>query len=194
MTQEFEDTALADLDHMLLAWGGDAARWPEEVRTRIDSIARSHPAAKEIIAQAKALDRLLDAARDTPARLSSHKSEQLASRILAAVQAAAPVEAVPPAAVAPTSAPRGHPAPRRDSRDNVVALALRSQPPARKGSPIGWQAAGLIAASLLAGVYLGGSLNTLPLLQEIAEAVGITNVVDPSIAALGDDLSDEDTL
>lgn len=187
MTRQMDDnTALSELDGLLLTWGGDESRWPVAVRARISVLAQQGPAARRLIDEARALDRVLDAVRDAPAHLSRAKTDALTSRIMAAAtNTGTAIGSSRTAALTPRDA----------GSDNVVAFPLRPRPAITRGpSPVGWQAAGLIAACLLAGVYLGGTFNMLPVLQELAEAAGITSTVDPTIASLGDDLSDEDTL
>jgi hypothetical protein len=57
-----------------------------------------------------------------------------------------------------------------------------------------WQAAAVMAASLIAGIYLGGSVNLAPALQDFAVSVGVSAGLESSELALGEDLADGDTL
>ncbi len=176
---EFE-TPRAELARLLDTWSGNPARWPPRARARIAALSATVPEASALLAQAHALDRLLDAAREAPARVSPARMPALTDRIMAAALAESPA-AMPAIATAPQPA-----------SDNVVAF--RSKPPHRPVPIRDWQTAGLIAACLMAGIYLGGSLNLTPVLQELAEAAGMSTVIDSAVAAMGEDLNDEETL
>lgn len=176
---EFE-TPRAELARLLDTWSGNPARWPPRTRARIAALSATVPEASALLAQAHALDRLLDAAREAPARVSPARMPALTDRIMAAALAESP-----PARPAIATAPQ-------PTSDNVVAF--RSKPPHRPVPNRDWQTAGLIAACLMAGIYLGGSLNLTPMLQELAEAAGMSTIIDPVIAAMGEDLNDEEAL
>lgn len=176
---EFE-TPRAELARLLDTWSGNPARWPPRARARIAALSATVPDASVLLAQAQALDRLLDATREAPAQVSPARRPALTDRIMAAAMA----ESLP-------ALPANAPAPQPTS-DNVVAF--RSKPTHRPAPMRGWQTAGLIAASLMAGIYLGGSLNLTPVLQELAEAAGMSTIIDPVIAAMGEDLNDEEAL
>lgn len=190
MTREREEAdRLAELELLLETWGGDDRRWPPEVRGRIGLLAAGGPRARAAVDEARALDRLLDRARGAPARLTTAHADALADRIVAAALSASP---------APTAAPAASPttAPSRTAR--VIELQPRRPGPAqlaRRQPALGnrWQAASLMAASLLAGIYFGGNVNLAPVVQEFADVVGLQTVVDPALQA-GDDLGDEETL
>jgi hypothetical protein len=51
-----------------------------------------------------------------------------------------------------------------------------------------------MAASLIAGIYLGGAVNLAPALQDFAVSVGVSAGLEASELALGEDLADGDTL
>ena len=175
-SNEFE-TPRAELAHLLDTWGNDRTRWPLRVRARIATLSTIVPEAHTLLAEAQALDRLLDAVRDTPAEVTPARSSALTDRIMAAALVSQPALTSPPSE-APSAA--------------VVDFRPKTKP--RPVFARGWQAASLIAASLMAGIYLGGSLNLTPVLQELAEAAGMPAVIDPAIASIGDDLDDEETL
>ncbi len=187
MTSENESTAaLAELAALLDAWGGEATRWPPRVRLRIAELASASPRAGEILAEARALDALLDRAAAAPASIPPARAGALTDRILAAAMADA----------GKPSHERGNPtlAAGHSARpqDNVVSLPPRDRPAITHAlTHSRWSAAGLMAASLLAGIYIGGSLNLAPVLQEMAEAVGMSTVIDPGYT---DDLGEEETL
>ena len=176
---EFE-TPRAELVHLLDTWGNDRKRWPIAIRARIATLSAIVPEARTLFAEAQALDRLLDAVRDAPARISPERASALADRIVAAALESDPSAAPPPPP--PTSLFPAKP----------TVVAFRTKPAPRPVIAHGWQAAGLIAASLMAGIYLGGSLNLTPVLQELAEAAGVSTVIDPAVASIGDDLNDEE--
>lgn len=162
---------LAELADLLDAWGSDTARWPRAAAARLPELERL-PGAAALIGEARALDRLLSSVADAPARLSGPKADALADRILAATGDK-------------VQAPRGE----------VIAFPARpiAQQPSsvRPAATRAWPAAGLIAASLMLGIVIGGTFNVGPLVQELAEVAGLASVSDPS---LGDDLGEEDTL
>ncbi len=178
-SNEFE-TRRAELADLIDGWGGNPARWPPRVRARIATLSVTVPEAPALLAEAQELDRLLDTTSGIEAPLSPARSSVLTDRIIAAAMA----EQIPAMASAATTP--------LQSSDNIVAFRPKPQPP-----PLamrGWQTAGLIAASLMAGIYLGDSLNLTPVLQELAEAAGMSTIIDPAISAMGDDLNDEETL
>ncbi len=179
MTTDHEfETPRAELAHLLDTWGNDRTRWPIRVRARIAVLSATVPEAGVLFAEARALDRLLDEVRDAPAGVTPARASRLSDRIMAAALAS-----TPPAAASSSQRPPG-----------ATVVAIRPKAPPRPVFARGWQAASLIAASLMTGIYLGGSLNLTPVLQELAEAAGMSAVIDPTIASIGDDLYDEETL
>ncbi len=163
------ETRLTELQGLLDAWGGSPLRWPPQVRLRIAEISAAVPTAEAMLAEARALDALLDRTEAVPARPSRAGATALADRIMAAAGA-------------------GTAAPARSAQ--VIAMPQRKPVavPVRSRSP--WHAAGLMAASLLVGLYIGGSINLGPVMEELADAVGLSSIVDAS----GEELSDEDAL
>lgn len=172
------ETPRAELEHLLDSWGGAPARWPPRVSARIAALTGAVPDSRAMLSQARALDRLLDKAGEAPARVSPTPATALADRILATAIAG--------------QVPARTSTEQQRTNDNVFAFRPKAQPRSQPNQ--GWQTAGLIAACLMAGIYLGGSLNLTPMLQELAEVAGISTVIDPTIVAIGDDLSDEETL
>jgi hypothetical protein len=106
------DPRLAGLQHLLDVYGADRARWPAAERLRLAGFISSDPGAKAALAEAQALDRLLDLAP----RVSVERERALARRILAAVGESQQ------RAAAPVSLHR--PAPRRASVARWAAPAL----------------------------------------------------------------------
>ena len=165
---------LAELAHLLDAWGGAPARWPPQVRERIGQIVAAEPGGRVLIAEAHALDGLLDHGREATAQVP----HGLADRIVAA-------------ALAEALAAR-QPADRTPGKVIALPSRLRPQaPPAMRGQ---WRAAGLMAASLLLGIYIGGTINLAPALQDLADAIGLSTEIEPVLVASGEELNDEDIL
>ena len=172
MTIEDEKSErLAEFSRLLDAWGGDPSRWPDNVRMRIAGLATAEAEPRRLLLEARSLGRTLDSARDAPAPTTAQARHALVDRIVAAA------EAIPGLASAT-------PAPSAD----VVELRPR---PSRVVAPASsrWHTAGLVAASLLAGIYIGGTVNLMPMIQELAEAVGLPSTDH----ALGEDLGEEET-
>jgi hypothetical protein len=128
---------LAALEAHLERHGADRTRWPQSAAARFAPFIEADHAAARLYNEARALDSLLDAAP----RVSDVRRDALAERILAAARAGDGVSA------------------RRkdDSEDRIVAFPTRSRQPYRRPSLArsDWQAAALLAASLLLGVFTG---------------------------------------
>ncbi len=189
MTQDFENER-DELQRVLEIYGADRARWPAASRARLERTLQVDAASRRLYAEARALDRVIDyATSPAPAQIAS-----LADRIMAAAAAAPgePVLARPAFPAAPTSA---------TSADGRV-IALRRAPRAAQQAPANdvltrrtaWQSAALVAASLLVGLYIGAGSLVLPIMQDVAESVGIVAELDPRGLSGLDELGDEDTL
>ena len=173
------------LERLLDIYGADRTRWPARERLRFAGVVSEDKLAARMLAEADALDQLLEQAP----RASSADVDALKERIMAAaLRAQAPQLAVV-ASGKPGSA-------------KAVPLAGRRAPFNPRFTRSQWPAAGMLAASLVLGVMLGwtGTLDTT--MQEMAEAAGLnattSNVnTDSSQLALGEDVdgqSDEDLL
>lgn len=171
---------MAELTRLLETWGATPARWPPHVRLRIEQLSTAGAEASAALAEALALDCVLDRVGDAPATLSPAKASALADRIVMAALAEETVRPVAPSAIGATA--------------QVIQLSTRPRVPYAAPAGRRWQAAALMAASLLAGLYLGGNLNLAPVFQELADAIGLSTLIDPTQIALGEDLSDEDAL
>ncbi len=168
-------TELAALVNRLEISGADRTRWPAQERLRFAPLISGNAEAQRLVAEAAALDRLLDKipAAD-PANLHG-----LIDRIVAAAEA------------------EGQP-----RTDNVVSISAARRTPAAaaKRPPIHqrstWQAAALLAASLFVGAFVGksGLLNSaVPSLgaqYDVAEADATELVIDGNRSSL----IEEDTL
>ncbi len=174
---------LADL---LDTWGGDAERWPAHIAPKILA-ELSLPGAHALIEEARALDRVIAAGRNAPAARSPTDTRRMTDRILAAAMAESATKAADPRVV---------PFPERGAQVQVSEPRTSAYHRPAKSFERQWQSAklmatGLMAASLLAGVYIGGNLNVGPLVQELADVAGISSAV---YSALADDLGEDETL
>jgi uncharacterized membrane protein YccC len=178
MTQEpTRPATLLALERHLEIYGADERRWPEAARERFASLIASDARARASLAEARALDRLLDRA-SWP---SVSRERAVRDRIMAAVSNdSGGVRSAPAAA-------------------RVVELPPRRQPPrtAPVASRTGWRIAALLAASLAIGIYLGSAGGLTPEVQAVAEVVGLEAEADSYQLSLLDDnapLSEEDLL
>lgn len=143
------DTAeLAAFEGHLDVHGSRAERWPEAVRSRFEPLLERSARARELLAEARALESLLDRA-PLP---DPQRTQALADRVVAM-------------AVAEKTAERT-PAP-------VIDLATRKRMRRSPAPALRWKVASALAASLLAGVYLGASPPVTFAVEAIASAVGV---------------------
>ncbi len=130
MTQH-DDNKPATIDgltRLLDVFGADRSRWPARERLKYSGFILDHAGARRLVAEAEALDTLLDSAPEPkPANL-----EAVAARIMAATGTA-------------------------DLRTrNITPLRPRAPAPHQDNDRlIGWPAAALLAASLVLGVFAG---------------------------------------
>jgi hypothetical protein len=171
---------IADFERLLDVYGSDRTRWPVEARASAGQLVARDRAARRLLAEAEALDRTLERA-PLP---SLAEEAALADRIL----------------VAARRSPRMVPAAKADAAemarrviDNVVRLpSLRARP--RWLRPTGFGgAAGMLAASLALGVFLGLSNLSQGVLPALEDMTGITLSTGGHVVAQVD-LLDEDLL
>jgi len=161
------DTELAAFEQHLEVYGSRAERWPAATRKRFEPLLAEQARARELLADARALDRLLDrASMADPARvqaLSDHIID-LATR---------EVER-------PTAA--------------VVDLATRRRSrPLPRASQL--KLASALAASLIIGIFIGTTPPVVSAVEEIAGAVGLPANADVADLVLFDDgAADEEDL
>ncbi len=77
-----QNTGLALLEATLETYGSDRTRWPAELRRQLSSVDSSNVEARRILAEAKALDRLIDIAPVVPA----DRLQALSDRIVMAAR------------------------------------------------------------------------------------------------------------
>lgn len=146
MTVDRETGELAAFERHLDVYGCRSERWPQEARRRFEPLLAREPRAGELLAEARALERLLDRAPlPDPARMLA-----LGDRIVA---------------LAVTGAGNRTGAP-------VIDLATRRRPPPQ-AQAFRWKVASALAASLLAGIFIGNSTPVVSAVEAIASAVGL---------------------
>ncbi|MCB1549467.1 MAG: hypothetical protein KDJ41_16815 [Hyphomicrobiaceae bacterium] len=133
-------SGLARLQAVLAAYGADQSRWPATDRQALGLLVANDPEARRLVAEAAALDRLLDR---KPVALPSGQDELIA-RIMAAATTGGNESARPDAEASGGKVIALSPG-RRAPR---AAFTTRSRP---------WEIAALLAASLIIGVYIGAA-------------------------------------
>ena len=134
MTNESANTRdeIEALQRLLEGHGADRSRWPARERLRFTSLLAESREARRVLAEAEALDALLDTASEpSPAEISA---------LSARIAAAAGREPVRPAARV----------------RSVQRNPLRADRPAQR-EIFNWPAAALLAASLVIGVFAGSA-------------------------------------
>ena len=164
------------LSRTLDAYGSDAARWPKGAADRFRTLIAEDPEARALLAEAHALERVLDRA-PLP---DSDRVHALADRIVAAAMAKQP-------ATGRHAAGGGR----------VIALPARIRDIRRAAAAADrtvWQTAALLAACLVAGIYIGSSPLVTPVLQDVAQSIGVSDESDGVGYAFFDESLEEDTL
>ncbi len=167
------------LARLLDIHGADRTRWPARERLRFAGIISEDEAGARLLAEAEALDRLLDRAP----RASDANLDALKERIMAAALRSERPQL--------TAVAGGRPVP---AKAWLGQLRKPSWAEKRFGE---WPAAALLAASLVLGVMLGsaGTLDTT--MQQVASVTGFNTAGDSTNLALGEEIlgtSDEDLL
>jgi hypothetical protein len=174
MTHSGNNMTIADLEHLLDVYGSDRTRWPVDARAGAGQLATRDKAARRLLGEAEALDRVLERA-PMP---SLAREAALADRIISAAQRSPRIVRLEEA-----SAPAG-------TSENVIRW-----PGARSRSQ--WlrsdagRVAGLFAASLLCGIYFGLSNLAQGALEDVA-GITLGTSSGPTLAQL--DPLDEDLL
>jgi hypothetical protein len=140
---------MAEFERLLDVYGGDRTRWPVDARAAAGQLVARDARARRLLAEAEALDRVLERA-PLPA-LSMEAA--LADRIVAAARRSPRIVKIGGGARPDESAPQPAKARKRMSLGTVQ------------------RAAGVLAASLVAGIFIG--LTNLPqaVLPALAELV-----------------------
>jgi hypothetical protein len=170
---------IAEFERLLDVYGSDRARWPVEERACAGHLVARDRTARRLLAEAEALDRTLERA-PLP---SLAKEAALADRILVAARRSPRMVAAGKADTAGAVHPAG----------NVVSLsASRGRASWRSRTAFG-SAAGMLAASLALGVFLGLSSLSQGVLPALEEVTGFTLGTGGRVVAQVD-LLDEDLL
>ncbi len=157
---------IAALEHALERLGADQARWPETLRARFAPLIASDRRAARLMDEARALDTLLEAAP----RTGHDRHDTLAQRIVAAATAADAATAVSSGRVAD---------------DRVVPFpGPRSSARGMRPTRSDWQAAALLAASLLVGVFVGASGSLGTAISGLSSLAGLSTDQDGIVLAL----------
>ena len=160
-------TGLELLDDVLAIYGSDRSRWPLAERQELAVLIANSAQARKMLAEAEALDRLLNHAP----KMSDGRVALLAERIAAQAVHTPRMTAIPGGA-----ARRANSAPAwRQHAAGITALA----------------------ASLVLGIMVGQSASVAPAVSEIATVVGIESLGDGSQVASTDEAYigiDEDML
>jgi hypothetical protein len=161
------DMTLEEFAGLAEARGGDIARWPGDRRVAARRLLDASPEARRTLAEAAALDRLLAVPEAAPAMPAD---AALVDRIVAAAHRT------------PRAVPRGTPEPA--AAPAVARLATvpvsRANPAAapRRVSTFGHAEIGggaaLLAASMVLGIFVGGSRLADGALPALEELTGIT--------------------
>lgn len=170
---------IADFERLLDVYGSDRTRWPVEARASAGQLVARDKAARRLLAEAEALDRALERA-PLP---SLAEEAALAGRILAAARRSP--------RMVPTAKMDAARLPER-AIDNVVQLpSVRTRKRWLTPTAFGG-AAGMLAASLALGVFIGLSglsQGMLPALEDMTGiALGSGNHVVAQIDMLDEDL------
>jgi len=174
--QDHRVNEIAALSRVLDAFGSDRSRWPAGAAERFRPLLAEAPQARALLAEARALERVLDQAP----RPSGERMRALTERIVAIVETGEPEATATPG-----------------SGGRVIALPTRIRDIGRAAAAADrnvWQTAALLAACLVAGVYLGASPAVTPVLQDFAESIGVTSELDSTSYAFFDESLDEDAL
>jgi len=171
---------IADFERLLDVYGSDRSRWPVEARACAGQLVARDKTARRLLAEAEALDKTLERAP-----LPSLAAEAaLADRIIAAARRS---PRMVPASTA-IAAGGGH-----RTAGNVVRLPGTAARPLWL-RPTGLaSAAGMLAASLALGVFLGVSSLSQGVLPALEDMTGIT-LGTQTRAVAQVDLLDEDLL
>jgi len=171
---------IAEFERLLEVYGSDRTRWPVDERACAGQLVARDRAARRLLAEAEALDRALERA-PLP---SLAKEAALADRILvAARRSPRMVAAGKPDGAVEAWRPAG----------NVVPLHASRRRASWRARTVFGSAAGVLAASLALGVFLGLSSLSQGVLPALEDVTGIALGSGSRVVAQVD-LLDEDLL
>ena len=173
MTNAIGNTmTLTEFERLLEVYGSDRTRWPVAARASAGQLVTRLPAARRLLAEAEAVDRVLERAPMT----SLAREAALAERIIAAARRS-------PRMVAKSAA----------TRPSTDAEELPDQPRWLTPRTTFGGAAGALAASLVLGVLIGLSSLSQSVLPALEQMTGIA--LSPTTSVIAQvDLLDEDLL
>lgn len=190
MTEHSKPRELAALETLLDTFGSDADRWPEAERAPMLALIERSAAARQLVTEARALDRVLS---HGDVGVSEPERNALADRILAAALAERGKPALRPVAAADPVTQTRQPA-----EGVVVAWPGARKPAAASAAPAtsvprrisgSWRMGALMAASLAAGLLIGSFEATPALIGSLADGFGQSEAVRTLAALQGDGLS-----
>lgn len=178
MTNAGNNMTIGDLERLLDVYGSDRTRWPVDARSGAGQLATRDKAARRLLGEAEALDRVLERA-PLPSLV---REAALADRIIAAAQRSPRIVHIDDA---PAPAAAG-------AAENVIRWPGARTRPQWLRSDTG-RVAGLFAASLLCGIYFGLTNMAQGALEDVAGMTfGASASGGQTLAQL--DLLDEDLL
>ncbi len=168
---------LASLERLVDAYGSRLDRWPAALRPGAEQLLLRDAQAAALVAEARALEAILDAAP----RSGALDTSALVSRITAAAVSSR-TEIAPSRATGPTTV-------------TVIPLGRSAGRPGKPAlrQAATWQAAAALAASLVLGLALGATGIASTSVERVAEAIGL-DVADQSVLALASEDTLEDLL
>ena len=166
---------LAAFERLLEVYGSDRSRWPIDARASAGQLVARLAAARRLLAEAEALDRVLE--RAPMPTLACEAA--LAERIIAAARRS------------PRMVPMGTGKQRPEARGKPTTAEVPARP---RWSPerTAFGAAGALAASLVLGVMIGLSSISQGVLPALEQMTGIALSSTSPVAQV--DLLDEDLL
>lgn len=176
------------LRNLLLCYGGDPSRWPQNERDPALALISRDGEAARLLAEARALDRALDDMPDAGDRIGAVRTSIMAALAKADTAQAAPTATLPPSDRRLRSGPASRPArsraarsagrPARSGRDAALPTA-----PARPlwKRTAAWASAAAMAASLLIGIYIGATGAANPAIQGVLTIAGVETAVESGI-------------
>jgi hypothetical protein len=185
----------AELEHLLDVYGGDRSRWPTEARNAAGHLVARDAPAQRLLAEAEALDRLLERAPLPALAREVALTDRIITAALRSPRVVRTQDAKQDAKQDPKQA-----ATNLANATAVISLdsrTLSSRRSLRAGAGVMSginRVAGLLAACLLFGVYIGVSNLVQRALPAIAELTGLALPGGSTTAMVQMDALDEDLL